>query len=120
MRSGIVFLISATLVVSMASAKATGNTACYWVTGRMTVGPGTPATRVWPRNSSRILGVVSRAHPRRDDAYAAELPTKAAQLLTSENNFRVWGDFLVCPLAEKRAGHMRYVWVKRARNLVSG
>ena len=119
MRFGIPFFIALALAASVAGAKPARYLPCFWVTGRMTVGPGTPATRIWPRNSNRILGVVSRAHPQPDDAYAAELPIMAARLLTSENNFRAWGDFLVCPLSENRAGHMRYVWVQRARNLIS-
>jgi hypothetical protein len=83
----------------------------------MTAGEGTPSTRVWPSGTHRILGVVNLEHPIADDAYAPTIPKNALDLLTPENDFTVWGDFEVCPVAAERAGWMRFVIVKHARNL---
>src|ERR1700726_1965744 len=30
---------------------------CFWVTGRLTFGNGTPGVRLWPRETRRVLGV---------------------------------------------------------------
>lgn len=85
----------------------------------MTAGEGTPATRIWPSGTHRKLGVVNLRHPIADDAYPPTIPDNALDLLTPENGFTVWGDFYVCPVAPERAGWMRFVIVKRARNLVT-
>jgi hypothetical protein len=34
---------------------------CHWVEGRLTVGNGTPAVRIWPRGTRRLLGVTTSA-----------------------------------------------------------
>ena len=64
-----------------------------------------------------MLGVVNPGHP---DVDAGEMPDKVLKLLTLENDFTVWGDFYVCPVAPERAGWMRFVVVKNARRLTAG
>ena len=91
---------------------------CSWTHGRMTAGNGTPAIRIWPRGTHRLLGVVNLEHPIADDAYAPTLPDHVSKLFTRRNDFTVWGDFYVCPVAPERAGWMRFVIVKQARRLV--
>jgi hypothetical protein len=90
---------------------------CYWVQGRMTAGNGTPSTRIWPVGTHRMLGVVNPGHP---DVDAGEMPEKVLNLLTRQNDFTVWGNFYVCPVAPVRAGWMRFVVVKGARRLRPG
>ena len=67
-----------------------------------------------------MLGVVNFEHPIADDAYEPEIPKNALNLLTAENDFKVWGEFYVCPVAPERAGWMRFIVVRRARDLVAG
>ena len=84
----------------------------------MTAGNGTPSIRIWPRGTHRLLGVVNLEHPIADDAFDPTLPDSVADLLADGNRFTVWGDFYVCPVAPERPGWMRFVIVRRARNLV--
>jgi hypothetical protein len=83
----------------------------------MTAGSGTPSLRIWPSGTHRILGIVNVDHPIADDAYAPTVPDNILELLSEHNHFTAWGDFYVCPVAPERAGRMRFVIVKRARNV---
>lgn len=85
----------------------------------MTYGSGTPATRIWPVGTHRILGVVSRQHPVPDDAFLPDIPSNVAKMLTPKND-TVWGDFYVCPTTAERVGWMRFVTVKKAAHLFIG
>ena len=87
---------------------------CQWIEGRLTVGNGTPAYRIWPRGTRRLLGVTNA----RFDAEAGDvIPANAALYLRENRTDRLWGQFLVCPLAPERAGRMRPVRVAAARRL---
>ena len=87
---------------------------CQWVVGRLTLGNGTPAYRIWPRGTRRLLGVTNT----RFESEAADvIPANAARYLRENWTDRVWGHFLVCPLAQERAGRMRPVRVAAARKL---
>jgi hypothetical protein len=66
-----------------------------------------------------MLGVVNVRQPIADDAYAPTIPENVLDLLTPQNDFTVWGEFYVCPVAPNRAGWMRFVTVKQGRNLVA-
>jgi len=107
-------LVSLFPVVAVAKSK---TWPCYWLHGRMTVGNGTPSTRIWPVGTHRILGVVN---PGRPDVEVGEMPNSVIRLLTPENDLTVWGDFYVCPVAPERAGWMRFVVVKEAKGLAPG
>ena len=116
MRKLVVLLALAGLAPLVAQAK-NKTSPCYWVHGRMTAANGTPSTRIWPVGTHRMLGVVS---PGRPDVEVDEMPNNVLRLLTAENDFTVWGDFNVCPVASERAGWMRFVVVKKAKGLVPG
>ena len=107
----IVFLV---IPAFAASPKCKGNpkviSACYVVHGRATFGPGTPALRIWPIGTKRMLGVT--AGPIADDADDPIVPKKVARLFTGDTN--VYGDFEVCPFAAERKGFMRMVCVESA------
>jgi hypothetical protein len=53
--------------------------ACYTVHGRATFGPGTPALRIWPVGTKRMLGVT--AGPRADDADNPICPKEMLQFI---------------------------------------
>jgi hypothetical protein len=105
---------------AVASAKPVHNYPCAWVSGRLSFGAGTPSIRIRPNGSHRLFGVVSREHPKPDDAYSPEIPPNVQRLLAQGNGHRMKGQFLVCPVSPERKGHMRFVVVKAARNLVPG
>ena len=117
---GILFLLLATSLAYAIGrpAEAKGRTwPCSWVHGRMTAGNGTPSTRIWPVGTHRMLGVVNPNQP--DDEWG-KMPNRVRSFLTPEDDFSVWGDFYVCPVAPERAGWMRFVVVRDARRLVPG
>ena len=88
--------------------------ACYVVHGRATYGDGTPALRIWPVGTKRMLGVT--AGPVADDA---DDPIAPSNMLKSPNDIEaIFGDFEVCPFTPERKGHMQMVCVQSATKLV--
>lgn len=87
--------------------------ACYLVHGRATFGAGTPALRIWPIGTRRMLGVT--AGPIADDA---DDPIVPRNMLVDPNVQGVFGDFEVCPFTPERKGHMQMVCVESAKKLV--
>ena len=87
--------------------------ACYVVHGRATFGPGTPALRIWPIGTHRMLGVT--AGPIADDA---DNPIAPENMLIDPKVQGVFGDFEVCPFTPEQKGHMQMVCVESAKNLV--
>ena len=85
--------------------------ACFVVHGRATYGPGTPALRIWPVGSRRILGVT--AGPIADDADSPIVPKD----LAFGAGKTAFGNFEVCPFTLKRAGSMQMVCVETVRKL---
>jgi hypothetical protein len=102
-------------VLAAAPAQASPAGPCFTVRGRLYVANGTPAVRLWPIGSRRLLGV----HGRDGDAAAADLvPPQAQRLLDADPaSAAVMGQFRVCPLAPERPGRMRPVYIDRAWNL---
>jgi hypothetical protein len=88
--------------------------ACYVVHGRATFGPGTPALRIWPVGTKRMLGVT--AGPVADDADDPICPQKMLQFTAGSEE--ILGDFEVCPFTPKREGAMQMVCVESASHLV--
>ena len=80
---------------------------CFTVHGRVSAGNGTPAIRLWPVGSHRLLGVSDEGEnlPQCVSAHLAE-------------NIVVFGDFLVCPFAPDRPGVMRSACIESASHLV--
>ena len=87
--------------------------ACYMVHGRATFGAGTPALRIWPIGTHRMLGVT--AGPVADDA---DNPIAPRNMLVDPNVQGVFGNFEVCPFTPERKGEMQMVCVESAKNLV--
>ncbi len=88
--------------------------ACYAVHGRATFGPGTPALRIWPVGTKRMLGVT--AGPVADDADDPICPQKMLQFTSGSEE--IFGDFEVCPFTPKTKGAMQMVCVESASHLV--
>ena len=86
---------------------------CYVVHGKATFGPGTPALRIWPIGTNRMLGVT--AGPIADDA---DDPIAPKNMLIGPNLQGVFGDFEVCPFTLEQKGHTQMVCVESAKNLV--
>ena len=86
--------------------------ACYTVHGRATFGPGTPALRIWPVGTKRMLGVT--AGPRADDA---DEPIVPKNLLIPNGADAIYGDFEVCPFTPGRKGFMQMVCVESASHV---
>jgi hypothetical protein len=84
--------------------------ACYVVHGRATYGNGTPALRIWPVGTRRILGVT--AGPVADDADEPIAPKNLRVFTTGHEE--VYGDFEVCPFTVHRKGYMQMVCVESA------
>jgi len=86
--------------------------ACYTVHGRATFGPGTPALRIWPVGTKRMLGVT--AGPIADDA---DDPIAPENFAIPNNAVAIYGDFEVCPFTPERKGFMRRVCVESASRI---
>jgi hypothetical protein len=86
--------------------------ACYVVHGRATFGNGTPALRIWPVGTKRMLGVT--AGPIADDA---DDPIAPKNLAIPGGAEALYGDFEVCPFTPERKGYMQMVCVESASHI---
>ena len=93
--------------VSAASAQ------CRWVEGRLSTYNGTPTFRIWPKGTTRLLGVVDRSGAAEG---AGVLPAKVVKIKPSFSR-DLWGSFRVCPQTPEHAGWMRMVTLTDARRL---
>jgi len=87
--------------------------ACNVVHGRLRFGNGTPALRIWPIGSKRLLGVT--AGPVADDADEPIYPEKVKKLVRGEED--IYGDYEVCPFTPQKRGEMQMVCINSATNL---
>jgi hypothetical protein len=78
--------------------------ACFTIHGHLAAWNGTPTYRIWRIGSRRILGVSNDI-----------LPGSVAANMSWE--VEAYGDFLVCPFSQERAGSMQQVCVESAENL---
>jgi hypothetical protein len=113
------------LAAVMASGPATAEVrqkgACYTVHARLTAGNGTPGWRLWPVGTTRLLGVLTEAGEAEFEptilpgrlGHAFENP----QTLKAAETGRLFADFTVCPLSERRPGVMQMVYIQSARNI---
>ena len=85
--------------------------ACYVVHGRATYGNGTPALRIWPVGTKRMLGVT--ADKIADDADDPIVPKQ----LAFDPSKKAFGDFEVCPFTPESSGVMQMVCVEAVKNL---
>ncbi len=88
--------------------------ACFVVHGRATFGNGTPALRIWPVGTKRMLGVT--AEPIADDTEDPIFPKSMMRFGADVEG--IFGDFEVCPFTPEHKGTMRMVCVESATNLV--
>ncbi|WP_263357820.1 hypothetical protein [Acidicapsa ligni] len=87
--------------------------ACFIVHGRATFGPGTPALRIWPIGTKRMLGVT--AGPIADDADDPIYPNNMRKVIQGDEE--VFGDFEVCPFTPERKGAMQMVCIQSVSKL---
>jgi hypothetical protein len=85
--------------------------ACYAVHGRATYGNGTPALRIWPVGTKRMLGVT--ADKIADDTDDPIVPKQ----LVFDPSKKAFGNFEVCPFTPERSGVMQMVCVEAVKNL---
>ena|SRR5580704_1225863 len=85
--------------------------ACYVIHGRATYGNGTPALRIWPVGTNRMLGVTAGRVA--DDADDPIVPKQ----LAFDPSKKAFGDFEVCPFTPERKGEMQMVCVETVKNL---
>jgi hypothetical protein len=94
---------------------------CYWTHGRIRIGNGTPAYRLWKIGTKRLLGIYSGPSTYNDslslDNENPEFPANVEKIWTPRVGAPLYGDFEVCPLAPERPGAMRPVCVESAKNL---
>ena len=94
---------------------------CYWTHGRITIGNGTPAYRLWKIGTQRILGIYSGPSTFHDplslDNEDPDFPANVEKIWSPRVYRPLYGDFEVCPLAPERPGAMRPVCVESAKNL---
>jgi hypothetical protein len=79
--------------------------ACRVVHGRLSIYNGGPSTRIWVVGSKRMLGVPSEV-----------VPQSVWRGSTIDND--AFGDFRVCPLERQKPGHMQFVCIDSARNVI--
>jgi hypothetical protein len=92
--------------------------ACFAVHGRLAVYNGSPAFRLHPAGSKRILGIVTPAGTPLEEP--RDVPPEVRALFWKDADpAPVDGDFEVCPLTRERPGHMRMVCIAAGRNLVA-
>jgi len=94
---------------------------CYWTRGRITIGNGTPAYRLWKVGTKRLLGIYSGPSTYHDplslDNEDPDFPGNVEKIWSPRVYRPLYGDFEVCPLAPERAGFMRPVCIESAKNL---
>lgn len=81
---------------------------CFQTRGRLTVHNGNPTFRIWRVGTNRILGVVGGEDP--------ALPSDIRKQLSFDTE--IFADYVVCPTAPDRPGHMRMVCVESADRMV--
>ena len=87
--------------------------ACYTVHGKATFGNGTPALRIWPVGTKRMLGVT--AGPKAEDANNQAIAPKNFYIPNGAE--AIYGDFEVCPFTRERKGYMQMVCVESASHI---
>lgn len=122
MRPAAALVLIAALAAGTATAEARPRGACHTVYARLTVGNGTPAWRLWPVGTGRLLGVHTAAgepelNPRTFPGRLGQAFRDPRTLQAAEQR-RLFGDFTVCPLAARRPGVMQPVCIQSARRLV--
>jgi hypothetical protein len=92
---------------------------CYWTRGRVTLGAGTPAYRMWKVGTKRLLGIYSGPSVDRysHDNEDPEFPANVQRVWQDRIGHTLWADFEVCPLEPERPGFMQAICVESAKNI---
>jgi hypothetical protein len=94
---------------------------CHWTHGRITIGNGTPAYRLWKVGTKRLLAIYSGPSTYHDplslDNEDPDFPANVEKIWSPRVYRPLYGDFEVCPLAPEHSGAMRPVCVESAKNL---
>jgi hypothetical protein len=81
---------------------------CFKIHGRISLYNGTPSIRIWPVGTKRLLGVL----PSENEIMPANVSKHIAW------GTDIFGDFLVCPFTKQESGHMQFVCIESASNLL--
>ena len=92
---------------------------CYWTRGRVRIGAGTPAYRLWKVGTKRLLGIYSGPGVDRHslDNEDPEFPANVARVWQSRIGHALFADFELCPLEPERPGTMQPACIESAKNL---
>ena len=88
---------------------------CFDIRGRISVYNGTPAVRIWPVGTKRLLGVLTVIDEIGDEGETFAGPPILKKWV--DHKSQIFSDLRVCPLTEEKAGHMRTVCIESARNI---
>jgi hypothetical protein len=86
---------------------------CFDVHGRLTLYNGNPSARIWKVGTNRLIGV---SQSRCQKPECPQMPKELENKLSWDRV--IFGDFLVCPFTESKPGHMQFVCIEFAKNLV--
>jgi hypothetical protein len=88
---------------------------CATIRGRFFVANGTPAIRIWPIGTRRLLGVTDGQG---DPEGQSTVPVNVKRLMGLDAFSRdIYGSYEVCPLTRQMPGHMQTVCIERASHL---
>ena len=81
---------------------------CFTVHGRISVCNGTPAVRLWPIGTKRLIGILPSEN---------EIMPKSIK-----NNLKadivIYGEYLICPFTKAKSGQMQFACIESASNFV--
>lgn len=92
---------------------------CKWTRGRVRLGAGTPAYRLWKVGTNRLLGIYSGPSVDRHshDNEDPEFPANVQHMWQTRIGHTLWADFEVCPLEPERPGFMQAACIESAKNV---
>jgi hypothetical protein len=100
-------------------------TSCYWTHGRLRMGNGTPAFRLWKIGTHRLLGIYSGPSVDRYglDNESPDFPANIFDAFGQATQgfpygIEIYADFEVCPLEAEKPGAMQAACIESAKNIV--
>jgi hypothetical protein len=90
---------------------------CRTVHGRMQIGNGTPAARIWIVGTKRMIGVWDPAFADPESVESQPAPLRRA-FASAPFRTRAYGDFEVCPFTRDRPGWMQMACIASVGRLV--
>ena len=95
---------------------------CFQTHGRLTLGNGTPAVRLWPFHTHHLYGIYSNKYGFRHDGTTLdnESPeglTLVRKYIPNTGGWTLYGDFDVCPLEPRISGHMQAACIASATHV---